>query len=509
MKTTSPLPKKVEFGDYQTPIGLARGVVERVAGLGISPAAIVEPSCGIGNLLFAAADRFSEHQCALGIEVQSHYVEAVAERLARRADADRVRVLHADFFAHDWGATLEGLPGPLLVIGNPPWVTNAELAGGCSGNLPAKTNFRGLAGLDAMTGKSNFDISEAMLQKLVRLLARREAVLAVLCKTTVARKILVHIWSADIPIRDAGIVRIDSAAEFGAAVDACLFHCRFGARRTEHAAQVFASLESETPLGRIGYRDGRLLADADLYARWAHLEGPESQKWRSGIKHDCAEVCELVGTPGAWRNARGERVDIEPDCLFPMLKASDLDKGRVAEPRRWMLVTQDRIRDDPAALAVRAPRTWAYLQANLARFERRASTIYKGRPQFSMFGIGDYSFSLWKVGIAGLSKRLGFRVIGPHAGRPVVLDDTCYFLSCASRTEAEFVAELLDSRAAREFYEAIAFWDAKRPITVELLRRLNLDNLAHALGRSADWKRLRSHPPKQNQRQTTASLWTE
>lgn len=507
METISRLARKVEFGDFQTPIGLARRVADRVADLGFTPASIVEPSCGVGNILFAAADRFPNFQRAIGIEVQPRYLETLDQRREKRMDAGRISITMANFFEKDWPSTLAALPGPLLVIGNPPWVTNSQLSAGGSGNLPMKSNFQKHAGMDAITGKSNFDISEAMLLRLSRLLAGRDAVLAMLCKTNVARKVLVHIWQAATAIRDASLYRIDSAAEFGAAVDACLFICRFGASPVEYSAHVFPTLEATTPSERIGFRNGKLLANADMHDRWSHLEGEEVYRWRSGIKHDCADVCELEGTPGAWRSANGAAVDIEPDYLYPMLKASDLGNGRVDAPRRWMLVTQRSVGEDTSRIAATAPRTWAYLQANAARFERRASVIYRKRPPFSIFGIGDYSFAPWKVGIAGLYKKIDFKVIGPYEGKPVVLDDTGYFVPCQSQEEADLVASLLNSEVAREFYTAYAFWDAKRPITVDLLRRLDLRRLAAELGKGRELEQILELSSGRPDDQAADTLW--
>jgi len=113
--------------------------------------------------------------------------------------------------------------------------------------------------------------------------------------------------------------------------------------------------------------------------------------------------------------------------------------------------------------------------------DRRGSSIYKGRPPFSIFGIGPYSFAPWKVAISGFYKRLNFQQVGPLQGRPVVFDDTCYFLACSSEEESRRVVELLNSNVARDFYRAFVFWDAKRPITAELLQRLSLPGLARAL----------------------------
>lgn len=495
METTSRLARKVEFGDFQTPIGLARAVVVQVVASGFRPASIVEPSCGVGNMLFAAADGFPEFVRAVGVEVQPRYAEALAERLSDRADRGRITVARADFFAHDWAGVLGELPGPVLVIGNPPWVTNAELSGGGSGNLPQKSNFQRHAGMDAITGKSNFDISEAMLLHLSRVLAGRDAVLAMLCKTNVARKLLMHVWQAGTPVQQPALYRIDSMAAFNASVDACLLLCHFGGARADLTAPVFAALGASSPIERIGFRDGRLLANAEMHDRWWHLEGEEIYRWRSGIKHDCSDVAELSGTFGNWRTGDGVPVDIEPDLVYPMLKASDLGNGKVLAPRRWMLVTQRTVGQDTSNIAAIAPRTWAYLQENGARMDRRASVIYKNRPRFSMFGVGEYSFSPWKVGIAGLYKKIDFKVIGPHEGKPVVLDDTCYSVPCRTQEEAEFVASLLNSEPSREFYSAFAFWDAKRPITVDLLRRLDLRRLAAALDKSEEFERI-CRPPE-------------
>ena len=77
----------------------------------------------------------------------------------------------------------------ILVIGNPPWVTNSDLGQLGSNNLPTKTNFQGLRGFDARTGKSNFDISEWILVRLIEALPPDGAI-AMLCKTMTARKVL-------------------------------------------------------------------------------------------------------------------------------------------------------------------------------------------------------------------------------------------------------------------------------------------------------------------------------
>jgi len=99
---------------------------------------------------------------------------------------------------------------------------------------------------------------------------------------------------------------------------------------------------------------------------------------------------------------------------------------------------------------------------------------HSGQPRFAIFGIGDYSFAAHKVAIAGFYKKFIFTKIGYFRDKPIVLDDTAYFLACRSEEEADCIASILNSDLAREFYSAFVFWDSKRPITVELLKRLNI-----------------------------------
>jgi hypothetical protein len=63
-----------------------------------------------------------------------------------------------------------------------------------------------------------------------------------------------------------------------------------------------------------------------------------------------------------------------------------------------------------------------------------------------------------------------------------MFDDTCYFIACQSQSEAELICELLNSEPGRSFYNSLIFWDAKRPVTAEILRQLDLHKLAKEIG---------------------------
>ena len=70
----------------------------------------------------------------------------------------------------------------------------------------------------------------------------------------------------------------------------------------------------------------------------------------------------------------------------------------------------------------------------------------------------------------------------------MLLDDTCYFLSFDNRAEARVVANILNSAPCPQTVWALVFEDTKRPITVEILQRLNLKAIAGAAGLAEEWE---------------------
>ena len=477
--------QQAEFGDFQTPWPLAEAVCDLLQRRGIRPAAVVEPTCGQGNLLLTALTRFPGATTALGLDVNARHLADLQAALGEPAAARAVRLIHGDFFTTDWAALLAELPEPLLLIGNPPWVTSAELGSLASGNVPPKSNFQGHAGLDAITGKSNFDLAEWMLIRLLTALHGRRGTLAMLCKTAVARKLLMHAWKQDLPLRTAALYGIDAARHFDASVEACLLVCDFQPGARARRASVFADLGAEQPRGEWGWRSGRVVADVEAFDRWSRLAADEPDRtyvWRSGVKHDAARIMELRDVEGRWYNKRGEPVDLEPTYIYPLLKSSDIAGGRTACPAQGMIVTQATVGAATDAIRVHAPKTWAYLLAHASLLDGRRSSVYRRRPRFAMFGVGDYTFAPYKVAISGLYKKLQFEVVGSHAGKPIVFDDTVAFLACGSPGEAQRLARLLNSPPAREFYASLIFWDAKRPVTIDVLKRLDLRELARQCG---------------------------
>lgn len=459
-----------ELGDWQTPPLLAEAVLKLLQGMRFEPAVLVEPTCGRGSFLIAGADVFPEAELR-GYELNESYLEEARGRV----DGARGRLRLADFFEVSWETEFEEMPEPILVVGNPPWVTSSRLGSLGSRNLPEKANFKGLSGYEALTGKSNFDVSEWMILRMLQALRGRRAALAVLCKSTVVRRVLEFAVEARIPITPGGIWRIDAMQHFDAAVDAVLFVCRLG-REPGQRWPVFAGLDAGASSESFDLVGGKVVPDAECWARTSHLDGESHPEWRSGLKHDCARVMELTPSGDAWTNGLGESVAIERDFVFPLLKSSDVANGQLI-PRRFVVVPQRALGEDTAALRVVAPKAWSYLSSHRDALRARKSSIYRRQADFAIFGVGPYSFSPWKVAVSGLYKKLHFSVVGPHEGQPVILDDTCYFLPFETEIQARRACSALCSPLALEYFKARVFWDAKRPIKKETLQKLDLEAL--------------------------------
>lgn len=467
MKTSA----KIEYGDFQTPPALADAVCSLLKSMDIKPSRIVEPTCGIGAFLRAARTAFPDTPLH-GFEINPDYAKQ-----AQHAHPE-ARVTAADFFWHNWDAELAGDSDP-LILGNPPWVTNAAVAAVSGTNLPAKANIYGLRGLEAKTGKANFDIAEWMILRLLAARHGRPATLAVLVKNATARKVLRHAWRGHLPVSRASLHLIDADTHFGAAVDACLLVARLG-NTGPTEAPVFPGLVADRPKCRLGLAGVDLVADLDAYERVRAFEGLFPFQWRSGVKHDCASVLELLATAdGAIRNKSGELVDVEPETLYPWCKGTDLVR-RGGTPSHLLLLPQITLSESASQRLANAPKALAYLRANASAFAARKSSIYRRGGEFAIFGLGAYTFAPWKVAVSALHRPISFTVVGPVNDRPVLFDDTCYFVPFSNETDARTVASVLNSPAALRFYETLVFPGSKRAVTVESLSRLNFRAVAEA-----------------------------
>ena len=297
---------KREFGDYQTPIDFCEQVCDYLidSGLVNCPKVILEPTCGIGNFLQAASRKFSG-TTVFGVEINEQYVNE-----ARQA-VPLANVFNKDIFCFDTRTIIA--ENDILIIGNPPWATNSNL----NHNLPKKSNFKGLRGIEAITGSSNFDICEYIILQLLEQYRGTDSTICMLCKTSVARNIILEIARKGIIVQKLQMLNFDSNKVFGVSVAACVLIVKLSSDLDcvscdECEIKDFDSLET---IDTLRISKGRLCSGTTI----SDLEGKCQMVWRQGVKHDCGKVMELDKKGDVLVNKFNSSVSIEPDLYFRWL----------------------------------------------------------------------------------------------------------------------------------------------------------------------------------------------
>lgn len=472
----------VEYGDYQTPIPFARSVCTKLKEVyRLSPTVIIEPTFGTGNFIESAISEFEAVKDVYGIELNETYYLSARQRLHSQNTARHINLFNADIFSFDFSGIKENLSEKdnILIIGNPPWATNSQLSSLYSDNLPVKENFKGYSGLDAITGKGNFDIAEYIILQMLREFSGYACTLAMLCKTIVAKNIVRDMRKYRFSISAADLFSFHANDVFHIGCDAALFVVKLGGNNTS-ICNVY-DYKTNHKIRRFGWQGGAFYSDIPADSAASGIDGKCPLEWRQGVKHDCSKVMELKFNGNSeFTNGLGDTVRLEiGKYVFPLVKSSDIKSNEIRQTRKYVLITQRQVNADTSIIEKKDKFVWDYLLRYENLLNARRSVIYKKSPKYSIFGIGDYSFSKYKVGVSGFYKEPTFALIaGEH---PIMLDDTCYFLSFDHIDDAVITTALLNSPVCQTFLKSIAFLDSKRPYTKEVLKRIDLLKLCGLL----------------------------
>ena len=199
----------------------------------------------------------------------------------------------------------------------------------------------------------------------------------------------------------------------------------------------------------------RLIGKAEYTAHLgANSGGANAVYWLTvqGRGAKGVRVCNVVGK--AKHRVESVEVEIEPDLLYPLVRWKDVDRW-LARPSVYLLLAQDpqtRAGLDEECLRRDYPQTFAYLK----RFEslltaRAAYRRYQDRqPFYSMYNVGPYTLAAEKVIWRRMDRRIRAAVVetlvDPLLGpRPVIPQETCVLIACASGDEAHYLCALLNS----------------------------------------------------------------
>ncbi len=477
-------PDRAEYGDFQTNEDLAKKVTLFLSNKEVNPKIVIEPTCGKGNFIVASLSTFSNIENVFGIEIYKPYIWETKFNIIEfyiknpQEKKPQISIIHCDVFDYDFKSLAKQFfEKELLIIGNPPWVTNSKLGSLNSSNLPRKSNFKNHSGLDAMTGKGNFDIAEFITLKMLDLFQNINGNLLLLVKNSVIKNIVSDQAKNKYSISEIEKHCIDSKKEFNVSVEASLFYCKLKSS-SENFCTEYNFYNNQNPILQFGWLDGKFVSNIDTYFHTKNIDGQCPFVWRQGLKHDCSSVMELKKVNGHYVNGLNEEIKLEDDLVYGLLKSSDLKNTVINQTRKYTIVTQKKVGQETKYIRDEFPKTFQYLTDHQDSFNARKSSIYNNKPAFSIFGIGDYSFKPFKVAISGLYKTFHFTLILPQNQKPVMLDDTCYLIGFDKIEFAVYALILLNSDTTVQFLQSITFADAKRTFTKDVLMRIDLLELA-------------------------------
>ncbi|MFX1366565.1 MAG: hypothetical protein ACFFCE_01260 [Promethearchaeota archaeon] len=482
-------PRVIDYGDFQTPIALCDKICKYLRNNNINPEILLEPTCGEGNFVISALKYFPSLKYVYCVDVQPKYEWFFKLNLYNYSlenDINCTIEFHRDnIFDHKYSTSfleiLKECDKQFLIIGNPPWITNTELSKLSSWNLPEKYNIKKINGLEAITGSSNFDIAEYIIVALIKQFSFRSGIIAQLCKTVVSKNIVRDIHNLELSLSKMKSLVIDSKKEFNVSADASLFIANFGGEHEEYS-EVYSIYRPSEKIKSFGWYINNFISNLDDYKNYNYIDGKSPLEWRQGVKHDANKIfiLDLVGE-NILQNGYNKEVIIEDNLLYPFVKGSELRDLVVDNTNKKIIITQKNLNEDTRLIETKYPRTWEYLKKYEEELDSRKSKIYDGKPKFSMFGIGGYTFKPYKIGIAGFYKDPIFSLILPIDEKPIILDDTSYQLSFDNLNDVFFTWLIFNTTKIKKFLLSIAFIDSKRPFTKRILQRVNFVNLLSKL----------------------------
>lgn len=384
-----------------------------------------------------------------GCEIQTkHFLEA-------RRNLPLATLREANFFELDLERHFP-LQGKPLILANPPWVMADEIARGSFQNRPALYQATTAPpGLERILGSANFDIAEAVFFRCYAAYQHLEPVFAFLLKQTTARRILRYLWRHQLPGSRFQAIPINAKSIFKAQVEACVL--MFEAVGHEHYAEAAGK--------KVAMVHGQMVEDYEAFLQYHHLLGPKRTLWRSGVKHDA----KTVFVPSALPN-------IEEDRVFPHLSGRQLFHGLAPSS---IILSQLRLGEPPTTLKS-LPKTWDYFMEHLAVLQKRKSRVFRGSHPFPIFGVGDYTFKPWKVAVASLYSKFRPKLVGPVDGKPVIFDDTIYFVAFDEEGEAKRFLSQAQRPEVAALLASLVPCGSKRSFTAQVLNRVQLEALGEA-----------------------------
>lgn len=520
---------RLALGEYYTPRGVAELAVDALDAADPERATFLDPGCGSGVFLSVCIDR--KLSAMEGERPPAEIVDAVTDSVVgidlnpvavksaklnyllsllpvlEEADTDGVELpvflTDALGLAHDdpisfAGETFE--PTADYLVGNPPWVPWSRLS------ETAKTRWRETyadaddldllphEGLDSRLGHANDDISLPFVWVCIHRYLTEGGGASFVLKRDVTKgpagKLLRTLRVGDRPLALDRIHDFNRLRPFGEQVgaNAAVYALRADADHsfpvdaiswTESGSSAsspdFATAEAmrETldaeRVGVVPVDDGErasawIRADAERAAL-----GECAHEIRHGVKDDAQDVFSI---------SRDELADLEPELVYPYLKSRHVVKYGLFGHELRLVPLRKANEDNEETLKSRYHETYDYLQSHREALENRSSSWLDKGPFYNVFGLGEYTWSDYKVVWCRLGFKPHFAVVSTVEDddlgeKTVVPGDHFMFVGTDSEREAHYLCGLLNSAVYQRSLKGVAS-EGKASLSKTVVSRLEL-----------------------------------
>ncbi len=190
---------------------------------------------------------------------------------------------------------------------------------------------------------------------------------------------------------------------------------------------------------------------------------------RHGVKDDATDVYSID---------RSQLAELEHDHVYPYIKSKNVVKYGLFGHELHLVPIKKANEDNETEMQNNCPKTYEYLESHRQALEDRSSTWLDNGTFYNVFGLGEYTWSDYKV----VWCRLGFK---PHFAvvstvddedlgeKMVVPGDHFMFISTDNEYEAHFLCGLLNSSIYQKSIKGIAS-EGKSSLSKTVISKLEL-----------------------------------
>lgn len=172
------------------------------------------------------------------------------------------------------------------------------------------------------------------------------------------------------------------------------------------------------------------------------------------------------------------RTDLEPNYIYPLVKPDNAKRWKI-DGYHYMLLPQKKDgENNESLLRIKFSKTYSYLSRFKKELLSRKSKWFKGegKPFYSIFGIGKYTFKPYKVVWCCMSYKPDFSVVSKVKDKfigkkELIPDNTIGNISFDSKEEAHFVCSVLNSEKSQLLF-SMRSSKSKWGISIDMVKKI-------------------------------------